>query len=321
MRFDCPRSPSLQVLRMAFEDGGQVTAMDHQAAAGWPTAVMAPAFMLKDARGVPYDLFAIHGADHWYTVGAQRVRALRNDLADRTFRPGWLRSVGSGWINWALESFMDEAAHAVGVDPVAFRLRLLNGIGRNSGSAPNAVGGAHRQAAVLARVAEKTGWGSGMPNDVGLGVATSFGQERTMPTWVACVARVRVDRTSGHITVEKLTLVIDAGTVIHPDGAAAQVEGGALWGLSMALHEGSEFVNGQPKDTNLDTYTLLRMGDVPEVEIEFLPSTEMPVGLGEPATTVVAPAIGNAIFAASGVRLRHLPIRPETVRQALAHRS
>jgi isoquinoline 1-oxidoreductase beta subunit len=321
MRFDCPRSPSMQVLRMAFEDGGQVTAMDHQAAAGWPTAVMAPAFMLKDARGVPYDLFAIHGADHWYTVGAQRVRALRNDLADRTFRPGWLRSVGSGWINWALESFMDEAAHAVGVDPVAFRLRLLNGVGRNSGSSPNAVGGAHRQAAVLARVAEKTGWGRAMPNNVGLGVATTFGQERTMPTWVACVARVRVDRTSGYIAVEKLTLVIDAGTIIHPDGAAAQVEGAALWGLSMALHEGSEFVNGQPKDTNLDTYTLLRMGDVPEVEIEFLPSTETPVGLGEPATTVVAPAIGNAIFAASGARLRHLPIRPEAVRKALAHRS
>jgi CO/xanthine dehydrogenase Mo-binding subunit len=320
MRFDCPRSPSVQVLRMAFGDGGQVTAMDHQAAAGWPTAVMAPAFMLKDARGVPYDPFAIHGADHWYTVGAQRVRALRNDLADRSFRPGWLRSVGSGWINWALESFMDEAAHAVGVDPVAFRLRLLNGIGRNAGSAPNSVGGAHRQAAVLARVAEKTGWGSATPNDVGLGVASTFGQERDMPTWVVCVARVRVDRTSGHITVEKLTLVIDAGTVIHPDGAAAQVEGAALWGLSMALHEGSEFVNGQPKDTNLDTYTLLRIGDVPEVEVEFLPSTEVPVGPGEPPTTAVAPAIGNAIFAASGARVRHLPIRPEAVLQALAHR-
>jgi isoquinoline 1-oxidoreductase subunit beta len=321
MRFDCPRSPSMQVLRMAFEDGGKVTAMDHQAAAGWPTAAMAPAFMLKDARGVPYDPFAIHGADHWYTVGAQRVRALRNDLADRSFRPGWLRSVGSGWINWALESFMDEAAHAVGVDPVAFRLRLLNGVGRNSGSAPNAVGGAHRQAAVLTRVAERAGWGGTTPNDVGLGVASTFGQERTMPTWVACVARVRVNRTSGHITVEKLTLVVDAGTVIHPDGAAAQVEGAALWGLSMALYEGSEFVKGQPKDTNLDTYALLRMGNVPEVEIEFLPSTETPVGLGEPATTVVAPAIGNAIFAASGARLRHLPIRPEAVRQALAHRT
>jgi len=123
----------------------------------------------KDTRGVPYDLLAIQGADHWYTVGAQRV---------------------------------------------------------------------------------------------------------------ACAARVRVDRTSGHVTVEKLTLVIDAGTIIHPDSAAAQVEGAALWGLSVALYEGSEFVNGQPKNTNLDTYTLLRMGGVPDVEIEFLPSTETPVGLG-----------------------------------------
>ena len=142
-----------------------------------------------------------------------------------------------------------------------------------------------------------------------------------MPTWVACVARVRVDRSSGRVTVEKLTLAVDAGTLIQPDGATAQVEGAALWGLSMAMHEGSEFVDGQPKDTNLDTYTLLRMGDVPEVEIEFLPSTATPVGLGEPATTVVAPAIGNAVFAASGARLRHLPIRPKAVLEALVHRA
>jgi CO/xanthine dehydrogenase Mo-binding subunit len=321
MRFDCPRSPSMQTLRMAFGDGGRVTAMDHHAAAGWPTAAINPAFMLKDARGVPFDAFAIWGADHWYAVGAHRVRALQNDLANRSFRPGYLRSVGAGWTNWAVESFMDEAAHAVGVDPVAFRLRLLNGVGRNSGSAPNAVGGAHRQAAVLARVAEKAGWRSPMTNDTGLGVATTFGQERDMPTWLACVARVRVDRASGRVTAEKLTLVIDAGTLIQPDSATAQVEGAALWGLSMALHEGSEFAEGQPKDTNLDTYKLLRMGDVPEVEIEFLASTETPVGLGEAATTVVAPAIGNAIFAASGARLRHLPIRPEAVRQALTHRA
>ena len=319
-RFDCPRSPAVQVVRMGFADGGQVIAMDHQAAAGWPTATMAPTFMMKDARGVPFDPFASHGADHWYTVGAQRVRAIQNDLAQRTFRPGYLRSVGGGWIYWALESFMDEAAHEIGVDPVAFRLRLLDGAGRNAGSAPNSVGGAKRQAAVLSRVAEKAGWGSAMPNDVGLGVASSFGQERDMPTWCACVARVRVDRTSGQVTAEKLTLVVDAGTIIQPDGAAAQVEGSALWGLSMALYEGSEFAMGQPKDTNLDTYTMLRMGNVPEVEIEFMPSTEAPVGLGEPATAVIAPAIGNAIFAATGARLRHLPIRPENIRQALAHR-
>jgi isoquinoline 1-oxidoreductase subunit beta len=117
MRFDCPRSPAVQVLRMGFADGGEGIAMDHQAAAGWPTAAMAPALMPKDGHGVPFDPFAIHGADHWYTVGAQRARAIQNDLAQRTFRPGWLRSVGGGWIYWALETFMDEAAHDLGVDP------------------------------------------------------------------------------------------------------------------------------------------------------------------------------------------------------------
>jgi CO/xanthine dehydrogenase Mo-binding subunit len=142
-----------------------------------------------------------------------------------------------------------------------------------------------------------------------------------MPTWIACVARLRVDRGSGAVTVEKLTIVVDAGTVVHPDGALAQMEGGALWGLSMALHEGSEFVAGQVKDTNLDTYTPLRIGDVPELDVEFIDSAEVPVGLGEPATTVVGPAIGNAIFAAVGARLRHLPIRPAAVLQALTRQS
>jgi CO/xanthine dehydrogenase Mo-binding subunit len=212
---------------------------------------------------------------------------------------------------------MDEAAHASGVDPLAFRIRLLDGAGRNAGSAPNAVGGALRQAEVLRRVAQKAGWGKAQPENTGLGVATTFGQERDMPTWVACAARVHIDRSNGVVTVEKLNLVVDAGTIVHPDGAQGQVEGAALWGLSMALHEGSEFVKGQPKDTNLDTYTPLRMGDVPEVEVEFVPSDEVPVGLGEPATTVIAPAIGNAIFAASGARVRHLPIRPEAVYRAL----
>src|ERR1700719_2868427 len=146
MRFDCPRSPSTQVVRMAWGDDGRVTAMDHHAAAGWPTAVMAPFFMPKGVNGVPYDQFASEGANHWYTAGAQRVRALRNDLAEQTFRPGWLRSVGPGWTNWAVESFMDEAAHAAGVDPVKFRLGMLDRAGRNAGSAPNSVGGARRQA-------------------------------------------------------------------------------------------------------------------------------------------------------------------------------
>jgi isoquinoline 1-oxidoreductase subunit beta len=320
MRFDSFRSPSIQTLRMAFDANGKVTAMDHHASAGWPTEVMAQGFMSPGLYGLKYDPFAIAGADHWYDVGAQRVRALSNDVANHAFRPGWLRSVGPGWTNWAVETFMDEAAHAAGVDPVAFRAKMLDGSGRNAGSAPNSIGGAKRQRAVVERVAEKAGWGAAMPKDTGLGVATTFGQERDMPTWIACVARVRVDRSRGVVAVEKLTIVVDAGTVVSPDGALAQVEGAALWGLSLALHEGSEFVRGQVKDTNLDTYTPLRMGDEPELDIEFIDSAEVPVGLGEPATTVVGPAIGNAIFAAVGARLRHLPIRPAAVLQALAAR-
>lgn len=319
--FDSFRSPSVQVVKMAFGEGGKVTAMDHAAAAGWPTQVMAPFFMPKGANDVAYDPFAISGANHWYSVGAQRVRAVPNDLANIAFRPGWLRSVGPGWTNWAVESFMDEAALAAGKDPLAFRLAMLDGAGRNAGSAPNAVGGAKRQAAVLARLAKKVGWGQALPKNTGLGLATTFGQERDMPTWVACAARVNVDPVTGAVKVEKLTLVVDAGTIVSPDGALAQMEGAALWGMSLALFEGTQFADGQVQDTNLDSYTPLRMADVPEIEVEFIESTEAPVGLGEPATTVVGPAIGNAIFRASGARVRHLPIRPDAVLAALKIRA
>jgi CO/xanthine dehydrogenase Mo-binding subunit len=317
VRFDSFRSPTLQRLRMAFDNSGKVIGMQHDAVAGWPTKVMAADLMPKGLDGKPYDPFSINGANHWYSVSAHRVRALSNDLANRSFRPGWLRSVGPGWTNWALESFMDEAAHKIGADPVQFRLRLLDGAGKNAGSAPNSVGGARRQAAVVQKAAQMAGWGTKLPADTGLGIATSFGQERDMPTWVACVARVRVERDSGRVIVEKLSLAVDAGTVVHPDSGRAQMEGASLWGLSLALHEGTSFANGQVRDTNLNTYTPLRMGDVPELDIEFLPSTEAAVGLGEPATTVIAPAIANALFAAVGVRLRHIPIRPADVLAAL----
>jgi len=320
VRFDSLRSPSVQRMRMAFDTNGNVTGMEQHATAGWPTEVMAPSFLADGVSGGKYDPFAIQGALHWYSVGGHRLRAISNDLANETFRPGWLRSVGSGWVNWALESFMDEGAHKAGQDPIEFRLQKLKAEGKNAGSAPNAVGGASRQANVLRRVREISDWSAQMPADTGLGVATTYGQERNMPTWTACVARVHVDRKTGRARVEKLTLVIDAGTVVHPDGARAQVEGAALWGLSMALHEGTRFAKGQVVDTNLNSYTPLRMRDVPEIVMEFVDSTENPVGLGEPATTVVGPAIANAIFAAVGVRMRTLPMRAEDILQALQGR-
>ncbi len=317
-RLDSPRSASVQKLRLAADADGTVTAMEQHVAAGWPTKVMAPFFMPSGVNGEPFDPFSINGANHWYSVGAHQVRALSNELANQTFRPGWLRSVGPGFTNWALESFMDEAAHALGRDPVEFRLSLLKAEGRNAGSAPNSVGGASRQAEVVRRCAARAGWGDALPEGTGLGLATSFGQERDMPTWVACVARVSVDTASGDVTCEKLTLVADAGTIVDPDGAMAQMEGASLWGLSLALHEGTQFENGEVQDRNLDTYTPLRLVDSPELDISFVESTNAPVGLGEPATTVVGPAIGNAIFNAVGARLRHIPIKPDAVLAALA---
>ena len=309
-RFDCVRSPSVSRLKAAFDEEGQLSAIDHAAAAGWPTLAMAPGFLADGVDGNgKFDTFSISGADHWYTLPAHRVRAINNPVAQETFLPGWLRAVGPGWIGWSVESFMDEIAATTGDDPVAFRLARLDAAGKNAGTAPNSVGGAQRLANVLKDVAERSGWGRDLPDGEGLGVAVSHGQERNMPTWTACVAHVAVDPGTKAITVKKIWQSIDCGTVVHPDGAMAQAEGATLWGLSLALHEGTAFEEGQVKDRNLDTYSPLRMGDVPELDIRFIESTEFPTGLGEPPLIAVPPAIGNAIFAATGTRVRDLPIR------------
>ncbi len=319
MQFDSPRSASVQQLKMAFDADKRVIATEPHATAGWPTQVMVPVFMPKGINGQPFDPFAIAGADHWYTVGAQRVRAVSNDLANASFRPGWLRSVSAGWTGWAVESFMDEAAHQVGKDPLVFRLDLLTAEGRNAGSGPIAIGGASRQAAVLKKAAAMIGWGTQQPTDTELGIASIFGQEREMPTWVACAVQVHVDKVTGLVDVQKLYIVVDAGIIVDPDGAEAQCQGAALWGLSMALFEGSELVKGKFKDSNFDTYTPLRMLQTPpEIKIEFISSKAAPSGLGEPAVTPVTPAIANAIYNAVGVRLRKLHMTPDDVKAALS---
>ncbi len=309
-RFDCVRSPSVSRLKAAFDESGELSAIDHAAAAGWPTLAMAPGFLADGVDGNgKFDTFSISGADHWYTLPAHRVRAINNPVAQDTFLPGWLRAVGPGWIGWSVESFMDEIAATTGQDPVEFRLARLDAAGKNAGTAPNSVGGSSRLANVLRDVAERSGWGRDMPDGEGLGVAVSHGQERNMPTWTACVAHVAVDPETKAVTVRKIWQTIDCGTVVHPDGAMAQAEGATLWGLSLALHEGTEFEEGQVKDRNLDAYRPLRMADVPELDIQFVESTEFPTGLGEPPLIAVPPAIGNAIFAATGTRVRDLPIR------------
>jgi CO/xanthine dehydrogenase Mo-binding subunit len=309
-RFDCCRSASVSQFDASFDADGNLTGIEHALASGWPTLAMAPGFMpdAVDGNG-KYDPFATNGADHWYTLANHRVRSINNDLAQRTFLPGWLRAVGPGWITWGVESFMDELAQQAGKDPIEFRLAMLDAAGKNAGTAPNSVGGASRLAAVLEDVRERCDWGRKLPAGEGMGVAVTYGQERNMPTWIACVAHVAVDPETNKVAVKKIWQTIDCGTVVHPDGAMAQAEGATLWGVSLALHEGASFVDGQVSERNLNSYTPLRMADVPELDLKFVDSTEFPSGLGEPPLIAVPPAIGNAIFAATGKRVRDLPIK------------
>ncbi len=309
-RFDCVRSASVQKFDASFGADGTLTGIEHAAAAGWPTLSMAPGFLADGVDGNgKFDPFSISGADHWYTLPNHRVRAINNDLAQKTFLPGWLRSVGPGWVGWGVESFMDELAVVAGEDPIEVRLARLDAAGKNAGKAPESVNGALRLAAVLEDVRDRSRWGRPLPDGEGFGVAVCHGQERTMPTWIATVAHVAVDKEAKTVKVKKIWQSIDCGTVVHPDGALAQAEGAILWGVSLALHEGAAFQDGQVGERNLDAYTPLRMADVPELDIHFMDSTEFPTGLGEPPLISVPPAIGNAIYAASGLRIRNLPIR------------
>ncbi|MEQ9641695.1 MAG: molybdopterin-dependent oxidoreductase [Alphaproteobacteria bacterium] len=317
--FDCPRSPTVHRVRSVTGEDGALRAYDHACAAGWSTAPIAPNFLAEGVDGGKIDPFSINGADHWYAAETMRVRTINNELVQKTFLPGNLRSVSSGYTHWAVETHIDEVAHALGRDPAAYRIALLDAQGRNAGSAPHAVGGAARLRAVLERVVEMSGWRDrdDLPKDVGMGVSGAFGQERGMPTWIGTVAQVKVDRKTGELDVQKIWAAVDAGTLAHPDGALAQMEGAILWGVSMAVHEGTLIESGLPRDRNFDTYTPLRMHQVPALEIDFVINDHMPVGLGEPGVVGTGPAIGNAVFHAIGKRLRALPMRPADILAAL----
>jgi isoquinoline 1-oxidoreductase subunit beta len=155
-----------------------------------------------------------------------------------------------------------------------------------------------------------------------LRAAVRFRTERRIPaaataTWTACAATVEVNPTSGAFEVKKLTVAMDLGTVINPDGVRAQIEGSTLWGMSLALFEAAPLKGGALQVTNFDAYTPMRMSEMPELDISIIANNDPPSGCGEPAVTVVAPAIANAIYNAVGVRVRSLPITQAAVRKEL----
>lgn len=318
-QFDMPRPPSLQVMRGALDKDGTLLAVTHDVVSGSPTLRLLPAFLAKTADGAGnVDSFAVSGADFWYSVPHHHVRAIRDDLVQQSIPPGYLRAVGPGFTTFAIESFLDEMADLSGVDPAEFRLRMLDGKGKQAGSAPNAVGGALRLAHVLKEAIARSGYGKKLlPKDTAMGIACSFGQERGMPTWVACIAEVSVNPETGVYQVKKLSLVADVGTIVNPDGTLAQMQGGLLWGLSLATRDASPIANGAIAQKDFIGYDPLRMKDVPELDVHLVKSPCYPVGSGEPAATVVAPAIANAIAKAAGARVRDLPITAEKVKVAL----
>lgn len=314
-QFDFPRSQALQSLTAGIKDG-KLDSMTHDTVCTWANSRLAPAFQ-GDAPEGKIDGFAINGADFWYSVPNHRVRLIKSKTGDKAAPAGNLRSVAPGYTFFAVESFMDELAHELKMDPLAFRMSMLDAKGKNAGAAPMSVGGAKRLASVLKTVTDKAGWGKKMAEGKGMGLAISSAQERNTPSWTGCVVEVDVDKSTGEYKVEKITIAIDVGTAVNPDGVAAQVEGSALWGLSLATKEQAMMENGSIQETNFDTYNVLRMEDVPEMDVIVLSPGHYPTGCGEPGVTVVAPALANAIFNAVGSRVRDLPITPEAVKGAI----
>jgi isoquinoline 1-oxidoreductase beta subunit len=202
----------------------------------------------------------------------------------------WWRSVGHSHTGFSVEAFFDEVAHAGGKDPYELRRKLL-------ANQP-------RMKAVLELAAQKANWGSQLPPGVGRGIATHF----SFASYVAQVVEASVGK-GGAVRVHRVVCALDCGLVINPDTVRAQIEGGIIFGLTAALKTEITLKEGRVEQGNFDDYQMLRIFESPEIEVHIVPSGENPTGVGEPGVPPVAPALANAIFAATGKRVRRLPIR------------
>lgn len=229
--------------------------------------------------------------------GAKNQRIRYSDIRLPISTGAW-RGLGTLPNNFAIESMVDELADKAQMDPLEFRLKNL---------APD-----HgRLESVLKKAAEMARWGRRMPTSHGLGIAGGIYRGKTH---VAAVAEVRLDADERHIAIEKVWVAQDCGLVINPDQVKQQITGNAIWGVGAALSEEMIFDEDRLETDNFDSYAILRQSEAPEVEIALInPQNENPTGSGEPAIGPIAPAITNAIFAASGKRLRKLPIDTDAV--------
>jgi isoquinoline 1-oxidoreductase subunit beta len=209
---------------------------------------------------------------------------------------GFWRGVGPNNNVFAIESFIDELAHKAGKDPVTFRRD-------NLGKTPRLI-------AAIDLVTSKAGWGKPLPPRTGRGIAAqiSFG------SYIATVAEVEVG-DNGIVRVKRLVTAVDTGIVVNPDTVVAQLQSGLIFGLTAALWGEITIKNGRVQQSNYNDYRVMRINEVPEIEVHLIASGEAPGGIGETGTTAAPPAVGNAIYAATGVRLRRLPIDPKLLQR------
>lgn len=219
----------------------------------------------------------------------------------------WWRSVEHSGNAFVVESFVDELAHAAGVDPLAFRLNLL--AGSRKVTIPGEEGGTPLDTArlrgVLELAAAKAGWGSPLPAGRARGIAGHF----SFDSYVAEVAEVSLE--GGRPRVHRVVAAVDCGHVVHPDNLAAQVEGAIVYGLTATLESAITIDRGRVVQSNFHDYAMLRIDRMPVVEVHTVASAAAPTGIGEPGLPPIAPAVANALFALTGKRVRRLPIRPE----------
>ena len=298
-------------LEAGLDSGGKIAAMRYKATSPSISAVLFPS-LVKDG----IDPFAVEGIDNFpYATPDMKFTY---QLTDVGIRPGYWRAVSHNNNAPALESFIDECAHAAGQDPIDYRISQLDmdtsGAKKHAWSGLSAgVPVGARMKKVLEEVRKKSKWGKKMPAGSGQGVAVMEGYN----TVIAVVAEVTVD-SSNNVNLDKIISVVDAGQLVHPDQALAQMQSCFVYGQCVGLYNEITITDGATDQDNFDTYRIARINEVPKVmDIHFMPSDGSFVGgLGEPGTAVIVPALANAVFAATGKRVREFPLTPERIAQA-----
>lgn len=304
MTHDSYRPAGLYTLTAGLDSGGKPVAMRFHSTSPSISARLFPS-IVKDG----IDPFAVEGIDNYpYTTPNLKFTYQMHDAG---VTPGYWRAVSHNLNAVALECFIDEMAQAAGKDPIQYRIDMLDmGSTKHQWSGLSAgVPVGARMKRVLEEVRAKSGWGKKLGAGKGMGVAVMEGYN----TVIAMVAEVTVS-SAYDVTVDKVTSVVDAGTLIHPDQALAQMQSTINFGQSACMWGEITIKNGGVEQTNFDMYRVARINENPKVlDIHFIKSDSTPGGLGEPGTAVIQPAIGNAIFAACGKRCRTLPFTPENI--------